>query len=75
MVTVYTRENCQPCKMTKRELDKLGIAFEEVSISENPDVAAELVAEGFLAAPVVKTTTDAWSGFAPTKIRGIAAAV
>lgn len=75
MVTVYSKSNCQPCRMTKRELQKAGVAFTEVNLDENPTVAAELAAEGFRSAPVVKVEGgEAWSGFAVSKIKSLAAA-
>ena len=74
MVTVYTKNNCQPCRLTKRELTKVGVEFQEVNLDENPALAAELAAEGFLSAPVVKTSEGAsWAGFAPAKVRALAA--
>lgn len=73
MVTVYTKNNCQPCKITKRELDKIGVAYTEISLEANPEVQAELIEKGFMSAPVVVTENgDAWAGLQPTKIRALA---
>lgn len=35
-ITVYTQPSCQPCKATKRWLDKRGITFTEVDVTTSP---------------------------------------
>lgn len=73
MVTLYTKDNCQPCKITKRELNRLGIDYTEISMEANPEVIAMLVEKGFQSAPVVMTEEgDSWAGLQPTKIRALA---
>lgn len=72
-VVVYTNENCQPCKATKRRLKAWGASWEEVPI--NDEISDQLRSEGFLQAPVVKVYDDelnileeAWTGFNVTKL-------
>lgn len=73
-ITVYTMEHCQPCRMTKNALAKRGIGFQEISLMEDPEIAATLRSQGFAAAPVVMTANgDAWAGYQPSKIAGLAA--
>lgn len=73
-ITVYTQPNCQPCKATKRWLDKRGIAYQEVDITTSPDDATAIRALGFTQAPVIIVSTgDAeldlmWSGFDPNNL-------
>lgn len=74
MVTVYSKASCPACNATKRELKLMGVAFEEVRMDLDADVMASLMAEGFRAAPVVKTEGDAWSGFDRDKLRALKAA-
>lgn len=71
-VVLYSRNDCIQCKMTKRLLDSEGIAYQEINLDESPE-SREYVKEelGFMAAPVVVTDTDAWSGFRPGKIEAI----
>lgn len=65
-------QNCQPCKMTKRELEKNHIDYTEVDLSQNPDVMETMRSKGFLKAPiVVPSEGDAWTGFAPSKIKAL----
>ena len=74
MVTIYTQNPCQPCRMTKKEFDKNGISFKEVSISENPEAREMVIALGYMSAPVVVTEDGHWGGFRPDKIKELAKA-
>jgi glutaredoxin-like protein NrdH len=68
---IYTKENCQQCSQSKALLKKLNIPFSEISVEDNPDVLQFLRSEGFMAAPVIITDEESWSGFQPAKIHGI----
>lgn len=69
-ITVYTQPQCQPCKATKRWLDKRDITYQEVDITKPENAAdAEAIRElGFKEAPVVIVSTGdpetdlMWSG-------------
>lgn len=67
-VIVYSKSSCQPCRQTKRALDKAGVKYSEVSLELHPTVAQAFAAEGHLAAPVVVTPVGTWSGFQPSKL-------
>jgi len=73
MTTVYTKNNCVQCDMTKRLMDKMGIEYDTVNISENPEELDKLIEMGYRAAPVVITDDDSWAGFNPDKIGDLAA--
>ena len=73
MTVVYTKPSCVQCDMTKRMLDKLGIEYDTVDISENPEALDKLIELGYRAAPVVITDNDSWAGFQPDKITELAA--
>lgn len=34
--TVYSKNECVQCKMTKNELNKIGIPYDEINIEESP---------------------------------------
>jgi glutaredoxin-like protein NrdH len=59
--------------MTKRLMDKVGIEYDVINISENPDELDKLIQLGYRAAPVVVTDNDSWAGFQPDKIADLAA--
>lgn len=75
-ITVYTQPNCQPCKATKRWLDKRDIRFQETDVTkpENEKDAEAIRALGFKEAPVVIVSTGdpetdlMWSGFHPDNL-------
>ncbi|GAB4100198.1 glutaredoxin-like protein NrdH [Sinomonas halotolerans] len=70
-VTVYTKPACVQCNATYRALDKKGIAYESVDVTQDPEALERLKAMGYMQAPVVVTDADHWSGFRPDKIAGI----
>lgn len=74
-VTVYSKPNCQPCKMTKQRFKDNGIEFVEIDISEDADAREYVLGLGALAAPVVVVgdLEDHWAGFKPDKIKELIA--
>ena len=71
-VKLYTTPNCVQCMMTAKEFDKLGIQYEKIDLTNEPDKLAEFKEMGYLSAPIVTTDTKIWSGFRLDKIRGLA---
>lgn len=73
MTTVYTKDNCVQCDMTKRLMDKIGVEYETVNITQNPEELDKLIELGYRAAPVVVSDSESWAGFQPEKINALAA--
>jgi glutaredoxin-like protein NrdH len=73
-VTVYTKPACVQCNATYRALDKKGIAYQSVDISQDAEALERLKSLGYMQAPVVVTDQDHWSGFRPDKIEELAQA-
>lgn len=76
VTTVYTTPKCSQCNMTKTELDKKGITYQVVDLSQDAQALAAVRALGYMSAPVVITTVpgqpdDHWYGFRPDKIAEI----
>lgn len=67
-IVIYTKNNCQPCRLTKAALTRKGIHFEERNIEENDRYYAEVEDMGYTSVPVVKTWNDEWAGLRPDKI-------
>ncbi|WP_026818324.1 glutaredoxin-like protein NrdH [Arthrobacter castelli] len=71
-VTVYTKPACVQCNATYRALDKKGITYESVDMSQDADALERVRSLGYMQAPVVVTEKDHWSGFRPDKISELA---
>lgn len=70
-ITVYsTGPSCQPCKAVYRWLDKHGFkgAYAIVITPDNPEIAAELKAQGFLQSPVVQVDDFRFGGFSTPEL-------
>jgi glutaredoxin-like protein NrdH len=72
MVTVYTKPACVQCNATYRALDKMGIAYSSVDITEDAEAYERLLALGHKAAPVVESPIGDWAGFRKDKIDELA---
>lgn len=73
MTTVYIKPACVQCEQTKKLLDKNGVAYTTVDISQDQEAFDKVVAMGFASAPVVISGDQSWAGFQPDKINAIAA--
>ena len=73
-LTVYTTPNCPGCKMTRRQLDKAGVAYEAVDLSSRPDLVEQFRAEGLRQAPIIEVDGQRTAGFNPDRIKAIVAA-
>lgn len=70
-ITVYTKEACQPCRLTKRKFDELDITYETAELTE--ENATSFRDEGLTSAPVVVVDLGGgavwkWAGLAPSQI-------
>ena len=71
-VVLYSKNDCWPCKKTKKLLTELGIDFEEINLDEHPELIDYIKHElGFSSTPVIVTDNGAWAGFQPSKIKAI----
>lgn len=68
MTTVYTKPSCVQCDMTKRYMDKNGISYNTVDITEDESALKMVLEMGFSSAPVVISDKGNWAGFQPDKI-------
>ena len=69
---MYSKPLCVQCDATKRALNKAGVAYDVVDITEDADALAKGKSLGYVQAPVVITGEDHWSGFRPDKIKALA---
>ncbi|WP_179468106.1 glutaredoxin-like protein NrdH [Mycolicibacterium vinylchloridicum] len=74
-ITVYTKPACVQCNMTYKALDREGLVYDVVDISEDADARDYVMSMGYLQAPVVVAGGDHWSGFRPERIKALSGAV
>lgn len=71
-VTVYTQNNCQPCRLTKIKLDRLGIRHGVVGLDDAESLAF-VRGLGYSSAPVVVVDMGdgaswSWQGYRPSEL-------
>ena len=73
-IALYSKPDCVQCVATKRRMDRLGLEYTEVDVSEDADALAFIKGLGYMQAPVVVLDDDAhWSGNRPDLIKQIGA--
>ena len=68
-ITVYTKPACVQCNATYRALDKAGIEYDVIDITENAQARDYVMSLGYLQAPVVVAGDVHFSGFRPDEIK------
>ena len=78
-VVVYTTPGCVQCGPTKKMLDKAGVVYTEVDLSQDPGAHAYVTGDradgglGYKSAPIVYVSTiDGdidWQGFRPDNVK------
>ena len=67
-ITLWTKPKCAQCDMTKKQLDKRGIIYQEKRLDRSPKAVERFLELGLMAAPIVETDNKRWSGFRLDKI-------
>lgn len=73
-ITLYTKDNCPQCNMTKKFLVDKNVVFNEINLDTDPQHVESLKAQGFQSVPVI-TSADAKVtivGFRPDQLRTLA---
>ena len=73
-ITVYSKPRCPRCDATYRALDKQGVSYEKIDVTQDAESLAFIKGLGYQQAPVVVAGKDHWSGFRPDRIKAVAAA-
>lgn len=72
MITVFTLPSCVQCVQTKKLLEREGLEFSEVLLTEDETASEKVKALGYQSAPVVIAGDKHWSGFRPDIIMALA---
>lgn len=70
-ITVYTKPNCVQCNATFKALDKAGLSYEKIDLTEDDEARDYVMALGYLQAPVVIAGDEHWAGFRPDRIKAL----
>jgi glutaredoxin-like protein NrdH len=57
-----------PCRATKRHLNKLGLDFADVDITESETAQRYVESLGYTSVPVVVAGENHWTGYSPTRL-------
>jgi glutaredoxin-like protein NrdH len=71
-ITVYSKPACVQCTATYRALDRLGVDYDIVDISQNAEALERVRSLGYMQAPVVIAGEQHWAGFRPDMISALA---
>lgn len=73
-ITVYSKPMCVQCDATYRALDKQGLDYERIDVTQDAAALEFIKGLGYQQAPVVMAGDDHWSGYRPDRIKAAAAA-
>ncbi len=68
MVNLYSKKNCQQCKMTARKLDSLGVPYNKIDVELDAKALSHVKDLGYQGLPVVEFNNVHFQGFHPQKL-------
>lgn len=71
-ITVYSKPHCPQCDATYRAMDKKGLAYEVVDLTQDAAAFEMVQGLGYMQAPVVIAGDRHWAGFRPDQIAAVA---
>lgn len=74
MVTVYSKPDCQGCRMTKLYLGANDVAYQELDVTLDVSAREHVESLGITMLPVVDAGDGTWwHGFRPDSLKGLIA--
>ena len=70
-IVIYSKPDCIQCNATYRVLNKQGIGYQVVDLTQDDQVLRQVSAMGYQQVPVIVAHDDHWSGFRPDKISAL----
>lgn len=72
-ITIYTKKNCPACEATKKAMDRAGLDYEVIDVTDSAPRQQTLRGCGFRKMPVVEASDGevyrSWEGFRPDLIK------
>ena len=74
MIKIFSKPNCVQCSMTMRTLDRQGVQYTVIDVSQDAEANTLIQSWGYRQVPVVQVGDEHWSGFRPERLASITAA-
>ncbi len=71
IIIIYSKPDCVQCNATYRALDKQGITYQVVDLTEDQQALDHVKSLGYQQVPVIVAGDEHWSGFRPDKINAL----
>lgn len=76
-ITMFSKPACTQCRATEKTLQRLGLEYEKVDVTQDMEAYRRAAGHGFTAMPIVEIVQDgevvaAWSGYRDTHLRQLA---
>jgi glutaredoxin-like protein NrdH len=71
-ITVYSKPACVQCTATTRALDRQGVHYTVIDVSEDAEALEVVQGLGYRQVPVVIAGAQHWAGFRPDIISALA---
>lgn len=72
-ITVYSKPACVQCEQTKKKLNQVGLPYDEVDLTQDPEAMQKVQEMGYRQAPVIIAGEQHWAGFRPDLIAKLVA--
>lgn len=73
MIAYYTQAGCGSCIATKRTMDKLGLEYETIDVTNDEDAREELRQLGASQMPVIVAGNKIITGYKPAELKALVA--
>lgn len=70
-IIIYSKPDCVQCNATYRAMDKHGIDYQVIDLTQDAQALSQVRALGYQQVPVIVAGDDHWSGFRPDKITAL----
>lgn len=75
MLTIYSKNNCMACVMSKKLAQDLNLTYKEINVDEQPEAMDYLIEQGVRSMPYIESNEEYWVGFQPEKLEALAVKV
>lgn len=70
-IIIYSKPDCVQCSATYRAMDKRGLAYQVIDLTQDAQALGQVRAMGYQQVPVIVAGDQHWSGFRPDKISAL----